>query len=159
MKVIVYSTCVALSLGGLAGNEAAAALNKVPACKSWSIRLPEASGPALVAEIPRAMTPVPLNALQVIDPDIARKLVVQSVDARRTEMNTVQVSARILNCTDKPLHILARTQFMDGTQVSTEPASAWRLLIVEPHGFTVYDERSIGTTSTAAFLIEARGAR
>ena len=153
-----FTLCVLTALV-LAAAVAEAAPNSVPRCKTWTTRTPEPSGPALVALAPKMMTPVALNAFQVIDDDIKRKLVVQSISARRTEMDTVQVSARILNCTDEPLRILARTQFMDGSQSSTEPVSAWRLVIIEPQGFGTYAENSIAQSDVAHFLIEARRAR
>jgi hypothetical protein len=156
MKTFTLSVLAALAL---AATVADAAPNSVPRCKTWTARTPEPSGPALVALAPKMMAPVPLNAFQVIDKEITRKLVVQSITARRTEMDTVQVSARILNCTDEPLRILARTQFMDGAQSSTEPVSAWRLVIIEPQGFGTYAENSIAQSDVAHFLIEARSAR
>ena len=43
------------------------------------------SGPALVSEVPGTMTPIPLNAVKVLDRSIAKKVLVQALYARRTE--------------------------------------------------------------------------
>ena len=86
-------------------------------------------GPALVGEgYGLEMTAIPIDALQYTDGTVASTVAVQAVRAARSETDTVQVTARIVNCTDKTISVKARTAFMDKNQIPTEPTSAWKTL-------------------------------
>jgi hypothetical protein len=114
-------------------------------------------GPALVAQEYGEMSPVPLDAVQFTNPQLKEQLVVQSLKASRTPTNTVEVNARIINCTDVPLVLGMRTHFMGEGQAETEPESAWRKLIIQPRALGGYKESSL-TADVMNYLIEIRDA-
>ena len=111
-------------------------------------------GPALVGEgYGLKMTSIPLDALQFTDATIASSVAVQAIRATRSATDTVNVTARIVNCTDKPINVRARTSFMDKNQVPTEPVSAWKILFLSPKATTVYQELST-TDNVSHYLVE-----
>jgi hypothetical protein len=115
--------------------------------------------PALLGQLRGEMTPVPLDGVYIPDKAIQRKIMAQSVFARRTSNNSIEVIARVVNCTDYPLQILGRTSFMDKNQIPTEDPSAWQTVFVNPHSFATYHEVSIGGTDVESYLIEFRSNR
>ncbi len=131
--------------------------NRPLKCKTSAARkAPNGTGPALVANVPRAMTPIDLNAVQMTDKALTRNVLVEGLWAERTEVDTLQVTARFVNCTKKPLIIQARSNFMDSAQVPTEQASAWKTIFLPPLATAVYQERSIAMAEVAAYLVELR---
>lgn len=115
----------------------------------------EPGNPALVGkEYGMAMTPIPLDAVQFTDRALAERVAIQSVAARRTPTETVQVSSRFVNCTDRAVNMKARTSFMDANQAPTEPISAWRTVIIQPRATAVYQENSIGRGAVSHYLVE-----
>lgn len=114
------------------------------------------AGPALVANVARAMTPVSLDAVQMTD-RIWKKVVVEGLFARRTPANTLEVMARLVNCTKDPLTVEVRSSFLDTGQAPTEPTSVWRVVHIAPLAMATYQERSIGMATVANYLIELRG--
>lgn len=119
-------------------------------------RDPPRSGPALVANVPRAMTPVDLNAVQMNDRDTWKKVIVEGLFAKRTEMNTLEVTARLVNCTKKPLVVQARSSFLDEAQSPAEPSSTWKPVYLSPLSTSVYQERSISPKGVQYYLVELR---
>lgn len=117
---------------------------------------PSFGGPALVANVPRSMTPIDLNAVQMTDRKLWKSVIVEGLFARRTDTDTLEVTARFVNCTKNPIVIQARSNFMDDQQVPTENASVWKTVFISPLATAVYQERSIGTTKVANYLIELR---
>lgn len=115
-----------------------------------------AEGPALTAIARGALSAIPLNAVQFIDRAITHKVVVQGLYARRSEVDTVEVIARLINCTDHPLQVEGRTAFMDAQSVPAEPASAWQRVFLPPRATGVYREISTATQDVSNFLIELR---
>lgn len=113
------------------------------------------AGPALVANVPKAMTPVSLDAVQMND-KVWKKVVVEGLFARRTPTNALEVMARLVNCTKDPIAVELRSSFMDADQYPTEPASVWRVVHLPPLSTGVYQERSIGSTAVAHYLVELR---
>ncbi|MET0372135.1 MAG: hypothetical protein ABW039_12265 [Sphingobium sp.] len=113
-------------------------------------------GPALVANVPRSMTPIALDAVLMTDRGVWKNVIVEGLYARRTEMETVEISARLVNCSKKPLSIQVRSSFLDATQAPAEKASVWKPVFLSPLSTGVYQERSIGTTNVANYLIEVR---
>ena len=133
----------------------AAAENNVVKCKTWQARrAAPVAGPALVANVPKSMTPIDLNAVQFTDKPLTRQMLVEGLFARRTETDTVEVTARFINCTDKPLQVQARSSFMDLTQAPTEPVSAWTQVFIPPKGTGTYRERSMSRDEVQYYLIE-----
>ena len=117
---------------------------------------PSFGGPALVANVPRSMTPIDLNAVQMTDRRLWKSVIVEGLFARRTETNTLEVTARFVNCTKEPIVTEARTDFMDAQQVPTEKESAWQRIFLSPLSTKTYQTQSIGTTNVANFLVELR---
>jgi hypothetical protein len=133
----------------------AAAENNVVKCKTWQARrAAPVAGPALVANVPKSMTPIDLNAVQFTDKPLTRQVLVEGLFARRTETDTVEVTARFVNCTDKPLQVQARSSFMDLAQAPTEPVSAWTQVFIPPKGTGTYRERSMSRDEVQYYLIE-----
>ncbi len=136
----------------------AARENQVLKCKSSRARASGAyAGAALVANVPRAMTPIDLNAVQFTDKSLTRKTLVEALFARRTETDTVEVSARFVNCTGSPITIRARSSFMDDVQYPVEPVSAWQRVIIQPYAIGVYRETSMKRSEVKYYLIEIAG--
>ena len=112
-------------------------------------------GPALVGqEYGIQMSAIPLDAVQFTDNRVAFAVAVQGLHAARTPADTVQVTARLVNCTDTPLAVKARTSFMKTTQAPTEPPSAWRTVFLRPRSTGTYTESSVGRSEVANYLIE-----
>ena len=111
---------------------------------------------AMIAPVSRgAFTPIPLESVQLIDKSLSRKIVAQGVEARRTETDTVEVVARVVNCGKEPLQLQLRTSFLSATQSPTEPTSSWQRIHVAPKSIGVYTEKSI-SRDVAHYLIEVR---
>lgn len=139
-----------LSIAPAMGSE-----NQILKCKTWQARrAPPVAGPALVANVPRSMTPIDLNAVQFTDKPLTRQVLVEGLFARRTDTDTVEVTARLVNCTDKALQVQARSSFMDVTQAPTEPTSTWTQVFIPPRGTGTYRERSMGREDVKYYLIE-----
>ncbi len=139
-------------------SDAAARENQVLKCKTGKARkAPAYAGAALVANVTKSMTPIDLNAVQFTDKGLTREMVIEGLFARRTETDTVEVSARFVNCTGGPLTIRARSSFMDDVQYPVEPASAWQRVIIQPYATGVYRERSMKRGEVKFYLIEIAG--
>lgn len=111
---------------------------------------------AVIAPINRgAFTPIPLETVQIIDKKLRKTVIAQGVEARRTETDTVEVIARILNCTNAPVQLQLRTTFLSAGQSPTEPVSSWQRIHLQPRSTGVYSEKSI-SASVAHYLIEVR---
>ena len=80
---------------------------------------------------------------------------VSFVEARRTETDTVEVVARVVNCGKEPLQLQLRTSFLSAAQSPTEPTSSWQRIYVAPKSTGVYTEKSI-SRDVAHYLIEVR---
>lgn len=104
-----------------------------------------------------AFTAVPIDSVQLIDKSLRKTIQVQSVVARRTETDTVEVVARLINCSAAPLQIQARVSFLTEVQSPSEPTSTWRSVFLDPKAFGVYSEKSM-SVEAASYLIEVRRA-
>ena len=153
----------ALALASGFGLLGCAPYEPYPVCDFSALRAPSAervlAGPALVPPTDGALVPMPLNSVNVTDPNILHKIMVQSASARRTETRTLQVSTQLVNCTDHPLQVEGRTHFFDGGQQASERPSAWQRLHLGPRTIATYGERSTGTEDTVSYLIELREGR
>ncbi|HEY0838160.1 MAG TPA: hypothetical protein VGE72_29900 [Azospirillum sp.] len=116
------------------------------------------AGPVLVAPTPGTMRPVPLDTVSILDGGLRSRVMVQSVTAGRTAVGNVEVGARLMNCTDTPMPVQGRTQFLDEAQRPAEPPSAWQRLHLPPRSFVSYGEVSVAGPRAASFLIEVRRA-
>jgi hypothetical protein len=142
--------------GALAPQPAETRENRPLKCRIGAARRAAAPvGPVLVANVPRAMTPVSLDAVQMTD-RVWKKVVVEGLFARRTPTDTLEVTARLVNCTTAPLVVQVRSSFLDAAQAPAEPAAVWRTVHIAPLSMATYQERSIATTAVAHYLIELR---
>lgn len=131
--------------------------NRLLKCSTSTARGSRSTGgPVLVANVPRAMTPIELNAVQMTDRRLTRSMVVEGLFAQRTPVDTLAVTARLVNCTKKALVVQARSSFMDSNQLPTENASVWKTVFLPARATGTYSETSIGSKSVAAYLIEIR---
>lgn len=114
---------------------------------------------AVPSNVPGEASPLlemPLNSVSITDFTIIEKIFTRTVNARRTATGTVEVYAQIINCTDFPLNIEARTQFYDAGQAPSEPVSAWRRMPLPPRTSNTYREMSIGTKQAQFYMVEVR---
>jgi hypothetical protein len=114
--------------------------------------------PGLLGPVAGAMSPVPLDGVYISDPAIRRKVMAQAVYARRTPNKSIELTVRLVNCTDYPMQVLGRVSFMDGHQMPTENTSAWQMVMVPPKSFGNYREVSLGNDAES-YLIEFRSNR
>ncbi|WP_417461107.1 hypothetical protein [Kordiimonas sp.] len=131
----------------------AASAQNVVKCDFRAFKKLGPSGPAIVSGVRGAMTPIALNSVQIIDKNIAKKILPQGVFARRTDTGTLEVMARLINCTDYPQEVLVRTSFMDVDQFPAEPETAWQRVFLQPRSTSVYREMSI-SMDIGYYLIE-----
>jgi hypothetical protein len=116
-----------------------------------------APGRGLVAQEYGAITPIPLDAVQFTNQRLSKQLAVQFLQARRTETNTVQVTARMINCTDSALVVGVRTNFMDKEQAPTEAETIWQNVILQPRSMGTYQESSL-SKAVEFYVVELRNA-
>lgn len=115
--------------------------------------------PAAAPGEPSPLLEMPLNSVSIVDHTIIQKVFVRSINARRTPTGTVEVVSQIINCTDYPLNVEARTQFYDQTQIASEPVSGWRRFALPARTSNTYRESSIGTKNAAYYMVEMRETR
>ncbi len=160
MKIRMNRTVLVLMLGaGLlsaCGSEIAK-VNPEPQCDFRAVNLQGPDrGPALVPLVPGSAEVMPLNAVNLTDASITNKILVQQTTARREQGGDVSVQARLINCTDFPLQLEARTHFLDQSGMDAEPVTAWTRLYSEPHGLTSYATRSTAGSRVNSYLVEVR---
>jgi hypothetical protein len=117
------------------------------------------AGPAPVPQVPSTMTEMPLNVVNITDAAITNKIMVQATTARRTPTGTVEVWARLVNCTDFALQVEGRTHFLDEAQAPAEDVSAWNRVILPARAYGVYQELSSNATKVRYYYVELREAR
>lgn len=145
-----------LSIAALAV-PAVAAENQVVKCHTSRARASGLSGgPALIANIPRSMSPIELNGVQMTDKKLTKSVIVEGMFAMRTPTDGLRLIARFVNCTKKPMIVQARANFLDVNQIPTESPSSWKQIFLSPLATATYEESSIGRTQVAAYLIELR---
>lgn len=152
-------------LAGLAAITALAGCSQVqepaPMCNMSGIAA-QRTLVALPAAAPGEASPLlemPLNSVSITDYTVINKLFVRNVVAQRTPTGTVKVVSQIVNCTDFPLNLEARTQFYDQSQVPSEQASAWKRFPAPPRSLSTYSESSLGTKNVQFYMVELRETR
>jgi hypothetical protein len=113
---------------------------------------------ALVPAQPGTMTPITLNSVSFSDTFAAERVLVQYTGAQRTPTGTVEVTTRMVNCTDRPLVVEGRTNFFDEGQRPVEPVSAWQKIHLSPRSIGHYSEMSIDSRRVHTYLTELRSA-
>lgn len=157
MKILILG---AVAAGALFAVTAEARENRPVTCDMWDAkRSVSPGGPALVANVSTAMTPIDLNAVQMTDRKLAGKVLVEAIFARRTETNSVEVITRFVNCSKKVVELDARSSFMDADQVPTEDSTFWKKVILSPKATGVYRALSIGRDEVKYYLVEARSSQ
>ncbi len=110
----------------------------------------------LVPAIIGSMHPIALSTVSITDTALLRRVVVQDVKAMRTQSEQLNVYARIVNCTDYPIILQARTQYLDRNQVLAEPVTQWKRMHLSARSIGNYQESSILQPMPDSFLIELR---
>jgi hypothetical protein len=110
----------------------------------------------LVPAIKGTLHPIALSTVSITDTALLRRIVVQDVKAMRSETGQLNVYARIVNCTDYPIILEARTQYLDAQQVIAEPVTGWKRLYLPARTLGNYQEASIKQPMPDTFLIELR---
>ena len=65
--------------------------------------------PGMASPTPSPLIEAPLNSVNITDFAVLQKVWIRDVAVRRTPTGTVEVVSRVVNCTDFPLQIEART--------------------------------------------------
>jgi hypothetical protein len=110
----------------------------------------------LFGSAPSTTPTLPLDTVSITDIGITNKVQVQDVLATRTATGTVQVAARLVNCTDFPLQVEGRTHFLNEAQMDAEPVTAWTRVFLPPRAVSTYSERSAQVDEVVHYLIEIR---
>lgn len=110
----------------------------------------------LVPAIADTLHPIALSTVSITDLALLRRVVVQDVKALRTQSGQLKVYARIVNCTDFPMILEVRTQYLDANQVIAEPVTGWRRMHLPARTLGNYQETSIMKPMPDSFLIELR---
>ena len=110
----------------------------------------------LVPAIQDTLHPIALSTVSITDTNLLRRIVVQDVKAMRTQSNRLNVYARIVNCTDFPIILEGRTQYLDANQVISEPVTGWKRMHLPARSLGNYQETSIRQPMPDIFLIELR---
>ena len=113
-------------------------------------------GEVLVPPNPGTVSPMPLNTVNITDQAIIQKVIVQASNASRTPTGTVEVWARLVNCTDFPLQIEGRTNFLTAAQAPAEQPTAWTRVMLPARAIGTYSAKSIASDQVATYLIEIR---
>jgi hypothetical protein len=113
---------------------------------------------ALVPVQPGTMTPIALNSVSFADTYAAETVLVQYTGAQRTPSGTVEVTTRMVNCTDQPMIVEGRTNFFDEGQRPVEPVSAWQKVHLPPRSVGHYTEMSTNAKRVQTYLTELRSA-
>jgi hypothetical protein len=115
--------------------------------------------PVLAPQVPGTMSEMPLNAVNITDVAITNKVMVQATTARRTPTGTVEVWARLVNCTDFTLQVEGRAHFLDEAQAPAEDVSAWNRVVLSARSFGVYRELSTNAARVRYYYVELREAK
>jgi len=130
-----------------------------PACdfsRSPAGVTPHGDGTYLFPPEPTSMVPLPLSTVSISDFALRRRLLVQSVSGMRTAEGPLQVFVRYVNCTDYPMIVESRTQFLDQNQMLSEPVTGWKRTVLPPNTIGNYQETSVRNPPPFNFLVEVR---
>ena len=111
-------------------------------------------GPALTSVAYGAVKDIPADAVLMSDSALFHSVMVQQLSTSNTAGGTVQVSARLANCTGEGMSVRARTAFLDQGMAPAEPVSAWRTVFLPAGGMAVYQESSFSAGKAAHYYIE-----
>lgn len=159
MKTMIFTLAGLAGAGLLAG--CAQVQEPAPMCNMAGIAAQRqlVALPAAAPGEPSPLMEMPLNSVSITDFTVINKLYVRQVTAQRTPTGTVKVISQVINCTDYPLNVEARTQFYDQGQAPSEPVSAWKRLNLAPRTLNTYSESSIGAKNVAYYMVELKETR
>lgn len=103
-----------------------------------------------------SMIPLPLSTVSLTDYTLRNRLLVQSVQGRRDANGRLNVFVRFVNCTDYPMIVESRTQFLTRDQLPSEPVSGWKRTVMPPNTLGNYQETSVRNPPPQNFLVEVR---
>lgn len=109
-------------------------------------------GPALTSLAYGSVQDIPADAVLMSDAALFRSVIVQHLSTAPTPGGTVQVTARLANCTRGPLDVRARIAFLDADMAPVEPVSAWRTVFLPQGGMAVYQESSFSPRATHYYI-------
>jgi len=116
-------------------------------------------GPALVGQqYGMQMSVLPLNSVQFDSHVTASRLAVQKILASRTATDTVEVTARLVSCSDYPVALRMRINFLRANEAPAEPMSAWRDVYLSPRAIANYTEFSMAR-DVNSYIIEIAAAQ
>lgn len=104
----------------------------------------------------QSMVPMPLSTVSISDFGLRNRLLVQSVNGMRGTDGRLNVYVRYVNCTDYPMIIESRTQFLNRNQGLSEPVTGWKRTVMPPNTIGNYNESSVRTPSPHNFIVEVR---
>ncbi|MEO6323231.1 MAG: hypothetical protein ABIQ65_01240 [Thermoanaerobaculia bacterium] len=111
-------------------------------------------GPALVAIAYGSISEIPLGAVLIGDRRLYKRVIVQSLFARRTPTGTLKVTAGIVNCGRSEVVLRARAVFLDQDLHPVESPSAWLTVIVAPRSVGSYEESSFSADKASQYYLE-----
>jgi hypothetical protein len=111
-------------------------------------------GPALTSTAYGSVKDIPADAVLISDAGLYNSVIVQQLGTQNTAGGTVQVNARLANCTGAGMSVRARTAFLDAGMAPAEPVSAWRTVYLPAGGMAVYQESSYSSGKAAHYYIE-----
>lgn len=122
-----------------------------------TIKAPPGTGPAILGkEYGVQMSPIPADSVLFATKGLAKHVAIQGLFASRTETDTVQVTARFVNCSDQVVKLGVRVHFMDSKQRPTEKPTVWQAVFIQPRSMGVYTESSLGAENVGSYLVELR---
>ena len=151
-SILVSAAVIALALAGCSSTPAARpqAMLKCD-YKALKANAPT-GGPALTSIAYGAVKDIPADAVLMSDANLYKRVMVQHLSTQKTPGGTVQVSARLANCTGESFSVLARTAFLDQGMAPAEPVSAWRTVYLPAGEMAVYQESSLSQRAAHYYI-------
>ncbi len=109
-------------------------------------------GPALTSVAYGSVRDIPADAVLMSDRALYHSVIVQHLSTTATAGGTVQVTARLANCTGAPMDVRARVAFLDGNMAPVEGVSAWRPVFLPAGGMAVYQESSLSQRAAHYYI-------
>ncbi|QKK02333.1 MAG: hypothetical protein HND55_06520 [Pseudomonadota bacterium] len=117
---------------------------------------PRGDGSYLFPPDGRSMVPLPLSTVSLTDYTLRNRMLVQQVQGRRDTSGNLSVFVRYVNCTDYPMIVESRTQFLDAQQAPSEPVTGWKRTVMPPKSLGNYQEVSVRQPPPHNFIVEVR---
>ena len=126
-----------------------------PQCdfRAYQEALQNTSGFTLVPMVVGSSATIPLDSVLVNSPELGKKVVPIATGGERLPNRTLNVFARIQNCTDEPVNLQARASFYDAMNADAEAPTAWTTIFIPPNSRGMYETSSL-SADAASYLIE-----